>query len=286
MENFVLAKESESMPEIIGYDFHIDNPKAVICLVHGIGEYAGRYNRLAKYMGEDGIAVLSMDLPGHGLSKGKRGHTAPRDMVLDVVDRLISEAQKRYGDASIFVYGHSMGGNISLNHYFKGGLNDIPKGYIISAPWIRLVRNVSDFQARAIGFVARLMPAFTISSACPEEDLGNPIFVKPYKTNPLVHDRISLETAFDGYSIGRRIEDGRIMSSDAARAPMLLMHGTADPLCSIEGSKSFYKWFKGERDVEFVPWVGYLHEIHNGSGQLTGEEVIEYAKNYILEAIK
>ena len=64
------------------------DPAAVLCLVHGLGEHAGRYKDLTCQLCAAGLAVLSMELRGHGASDGKRGHAAPRARVLGDIDDL------------------------------------------------------------------------------------------------------------------------------------------------------------------------------------------------------
>lgn len=65
-------------------------------LIHGIGEHAGRFSRVADYFNHAGIAVVSMDLRGHGRSQGVRGACAPRAEVLRDIDALIEYAQAFY----------------------------------------------------------------------------------------------------------------------------------------------------------------------------------------------
>ena len=57
----------------VAYTWDVENPSKVMCIIHGIGEYIGRYDRMAKVLNDAGIAVIGVDLPGHGLSEGKRG---------------------------------------------------------------------------------------------------------------------------------------------------------------------------------------------------------------------
>ena len=110
-----------------GYHFPCENPNHVVCLIHGIGEHAGRFSRVAEHFNEAGIAVVSMDLRGHGRSQGVRGACAPRKEVLKDIDALIEYAQEFYPGVPIVMYGHSMGGNITLRpqrcagrlHYFR-----------------------------------------------------------------------------------------------------------------------------------------------------------------------
>lgn len=267
---------------ITGYHYPCENPEKVVVLIHGIGEHAGRFARMADYFGKEGIAVVSMDLRGHGQTEGKRGHCAPREEVLKDVDALIEYAQKLYPDAPVVMYGHSMGGNITLDYRARGEHNDVPCGYIISAPWIRLVRPVTGVLFQTVKLLSKLMPQMTISQAFPEEQLGNVEYVRPYKDDPKVHSKVSMLCAYEGFTIGTALEKGE--NEDNGRAKnisCLLMHGTGDKICDIEGSRCFAK-FQDPEYFTMIEWPGYYHEIHNGGpdGQ-TGEEVILKAIEFI-----
>lgn len=268
--------------EVVGYHYACENPDHVVCLIHGIGEHAGRFHRVADYFNRAGIAVVSMDLRGHGRSKGVRGHCAPREEVLKDIDALIEYAEEFYPGVPIVMYGHSMGGNITLDYRARGGHNDIPVGYVISAPWIRLVRPVTGLLYQIVKLMARIAPSLTIGSACKEEDLGNVEYVRPYKEDPLVHSRISMLCAYQGFTIGQALEKGENEDNGRAKkTPCLLMHGDGDKICSVEGSRRFARL----QDPEFftyIEWPGYYHEIHNGGpdGQ-TGEDVILKAVEFI-----
>ena len=86
-ENFILQQFENGKLE--GYSWNVDDPEKVICIVHGIGEYGGRFDRVAEAFREKNMAVLAFDLRGHGKSLGKRGHCAPRKDVLSDVSTLI-----------------------------------------------------------------------------------------------------------------------------------------------------------------------------------------------------
>lgn len=45
-------------------------PRAVVCLVHGLGEHSGRYGAVAGRFNEADYAVCAFDLRGHGESGG------------------------------------------------------------------------------------------------------------------------------------------------------------------------------------------------------------------------
>ncbi|MBR3706970.1 MAG: lysophospholipase [Firmicutes bacterium] len=268
--------------KIQGYHYPCENAEKVVVLIHGIGEHAGRYARMAEYFEKEKIAIVSMDLRGHGRTDGKRGHCAPREEVLKDIDALIEHAQKLYPGIPVVMYGHSMGGNITLDYRARGGMNDTPCGYIISAPWIRLCSPGGEILSKLLVPLAKIAPEFTITQTIGEEKLGNGEYVKPYVADPLVHPKVSFLCALGGFGTGLALEKGTNEDNGRAKKiPCLLMHGTDDMVCSIEGSRRFAK----HQDPEYfqmIEWPGYYHEIHNGGPDgLTGEEVILKAIEYI-----
>lgn len=272
--------------KVAGYEFDCDKPEATMLIIHGIGEYAGRYDRMAKSLSERHIKVYSMDLPGHGISGGIRGDAAPREDILSCIDKLISYAEDKNPGKPVILYGHSMGGNIALDYKYRGKLSDHPKAFIISAPWIRLVRPVPKVLYLTMKTAAKVTPKARIKSSCDERDLGNLIYVKPYASNPMVHGYITLRCALDGFEIGKAIDEGTWTDNGlSAGKPFLLMHGSGDKICSVEGSGSLAAQNNSTPNFEYVEWEGYFHEIHNGNKVETGEKVIEKIGDFIIDEV-
>ena len=280
-ENFSFEKRNR---EVAGYHFPCEDAKYVMCLIHGIGEYAGRYQRMARMLAEHGIAVVSLDLRGHGISLGVRGDTAPRKEVLADIDALIEYAGQLYPGLPLTLYGHSMGGNICLDYRARGGHNDVPDKYIVSAPWVKLVMDVSKPMYHAVKAASKVLPKVTISQKFPEKDLGNLEYVRPFDDDPLVHSKISLRCAAQCFDIGNSLLDGT--NEDNHRAdgkPFLLMHGDEDRICSVEGSRAVAQRYKDQPWFTYIEWPGYYHEIHNGGAQATGDAAIEAIAAFITE---
>ena len=280
-DNIVLKS---TKTKTVAYTWDVENPSKVMCIIHGIGEYVGRYDRMAKVLNEAGIAVIGVDLPGHGLSEGKRGHAAPRAYVLDVVTAMLDFASERYPGVDIVLYGHSMGGNICLDYRNRGAKNELPCKYIISAPWVKLVKTIPKPLYVAVKAGAKIMPKKAISSGCSASDLGNIEIVKSYDTDPLVHPFITMQCAVDGFDIGNALFDGTHESNGRADAkPTLLMHGSADKICSVEGAREIARQNENVESFTYIEWDGYYHEIHNGGPEADGSKVIETIRDFILK---
>lgn len=243
------------------------NPKAVVALVHGQGEHIGRYGHLAAWYNRHGIAVLGFDHQGYGRSDGKRGHAKNLDVLLDDIGLLLEETRRRYPDTPLFLYGHSMGGGLTLNYVARSNPGEL-SGLIATGPWIRLA-----FEAPAIKVVAgkilrKFMPALTLPTALAARFLSrDPAVVQAYKDDPLVHDQLS---AAAGISL---MEGAEWLDryAGAFSIPVLLMHGGADKITSPTATKAFAERVKGR--VTHREWPGLYHEIHNEKEQ---NEVFEY----------
>lgn len=177
-----------------------------------------------------------------------------------------------------------MGGNIVLDYRSRGRLNGELSAYIVTAPWVRLVRPVPNIVYKAVKLLSRIAPSVTIGSEVNEADLGHPDSVKPFNDHPLVHNRISALCAVDGFETGQKLEDGTLENNGRAKQiPLLLMHGEKDRICDVAGSRTIADRMKADgENVEYIEWGGLYHEIHNGGSESKGDEVIaktvEWAK--------
>ncbi len=86
------------------------NIKAVIYLIHGLGGHVGRFSDFANSFYHKDIAVIGIDLRGHGRSEGKRGHANNLSELMGDIHSLIIYGQALVGsEIPYFLYGNSMG---------------------------------------------------------------------------------------------------------------------------------------------------------------------------------
>lgn len=232
-------------------------PKAVLCIVHGMGEHIGRYAPAAARFARDGVAVYGHDHLGHGLSGGVRGHTPSYDALLDGVDALLAEARTREGAGMpLAVWGHSMGGNIVLAHALRRGCGGAP--IIATAPFLKLPKDPPAFQILLGRIVDRALPSVTQPTRLdPKLISRDPAEVRKYIDDPLVHDRISAR-----WFLGARAAAAEILARAAEfPLPLLLMHGGADGIVSVDGSRQFAERANGR--CRYREFPGAYHELHN-----------------------
>lgn len=101
--------------------------RCVLQIVHGMAEYAERYEEFARFLTERGFAVTGEDHMGHGKSVGENGKYGyfceqdPATVLVRDVHRLKKMTQEKYPAVPYVIMGHSMGSFITRNYLFRYG---------------------------------------------------------------------------------------------------------------------------------------------------------------------
>lgn len=246
-----------------------DNPaRSVVCLLHGIGEHAGRYAHIADALVTANIALHAIDLRGHGQSEGPRGHTPSLEQWLDDADHLLERAGV---DKPRFLYGHSLGGSLAIIH----ALHRLPtlSGVIASGPAFKRGFEVPTIKIFLGKLMANLWPTFSQHSGLYPNDISrDPAVVKAYKEDPLVHDWASARLFIVATTLG---EDALARAADF-KTPLLLLQAQADHLVDANASEQFYA-NAGSTDKTLRLYDGFYHEVHNEPQKdMVIEEIVQW----------
>lgn len=253
-ENFKLAIEKYTLD---GHRWDCESPKAVICFVHGIGEHATRYSRIYEELNNFGISIIAADLPGHGKSTGVLGHIGSISLIMQIIDSLVLKAKEHCPDAPVFVYGHSMGGCLSLYHRLENYNPDV-LAYIITSPWLILKRKFPKPLLWSIDLLSMILPEFSVSSSIDPADITEDnSLVEFYSKDPLNHGRITFLTLSSCQHAAQKVLD----NAHLELKPVFLAHGNNDNICSVEGSRQFYE--KAGNQCVYREFESRSHELHN-----------------------
>lgn len=249
-----------------GKYFQPKNVKAVIVLVHGMGEHSKRYERFViPFFNQHSIGVITYDQFGHGLTEGIRGHNPGFEAVLDCVDIMIIKALEVFGEKPIFLYGHSMGGNVVINYALRR--DNILKGIIATSPFLRLAFAPPVWKMFVGKILQKITPSLTMGNELDVEAISrDKNEVELYKKDPLVHDKVSPNYSLVFMETG----EWAIQNANKISVPMLLMHGTGDKLTSWKASEEFSE--RANDNVELYLFKDAYHELHN---ELNKNEVVE-----------
>lgn len=231
-------------------------PKAIIVLVHGLGEHCGRYAHIGALLAEKGYALLGFDLRGHGKSGGPRGHTPSFEAFMKDIDSMFEQASARYLGIRQFIYGHSLGGILVLNYVLRR--KPALAGVVVTSPGLRTALEEQKAKVMLAKVLGSLLPSVSLASGLDANMISHDLeVVNRYKQDPLVHDKIS-------FGMAKNLMDAIQWTFDHAGEfdiPLLLMHGTADRIAFDRGSKEFAA--KVKDDCTLKLWDGFYHEIHN-----------------------
>ncbi len=229
--------------------------KAVVVLVHGIGEHIQRYEHVAEDFSKRGFTLMGFDQQGHGKSTGKRGVIAPDNSLLRDIEKAVRLAKELAPGKPVYLYGHSLGGMEVLFYGIKS--KEAVNGIIASAPILDQSK-VSNKQKFLVKILKPTLPKLTVNSELNLAALSRDAqVITNYQEDPLVHNKGNAE-------LGGFILDGVdyvLNHAEEWHLPLYLAHGSADEICPVECSRQFAR-MHGDR-VTYREWEGLFHEIHN-----------------------
>ncbi len=233
-----------------------EQPKAVVLLVHGMGEHSSRYaDFVVPKLIEQNISVIAFDHFGHGKTEGRRGHNPSFEAVLDSVSIMLEKSKEVFGNIPTFLYGHSMGGNVVLNYALRRTSNI--KGVIATSPFLKLAFQPPKMKLSIGKLLQKIAPSMTMGNELDPNDISrDKVEVQKYIDDSLVHSKIS-----PNYSI-TFIETGKWAVKNARNLsiPTAIFHGTGDKIIDYKASQEF----ANKTDNATIKlYEGGYHELHN-----------------------
>jgi acylglycerol lipase len=234
-----------------------ENVKAVLFLVHGLGEYCGRYTNHVNHFVPLDYAIYGLDHLGHGKSDGERevierfaDYTEP----LTLYYKMVNGWQP---GKPVFILGHSMGGLITC-HYLLDRQADF-KGAIISAPAIKVSENTSCMTITMGKILSHVAPKAGVLALDATGVSRDPKVVKAYVNDPLVfHGKTPARLAAEMLKAMMRVTT----EIDKITLPFIVVQGGADKLVDPGGSQLLYDK-AGSKDKTLRVYPGLYHEVHN-----------------------
>ena len=247
-------------------------PRAVLCLVHGVGEHIGRYKWIGEALTNAGYILSGFDQRGFGRSQGKRGFTTSLDAYFDDITAFLMQVGGRHPNLPIFLYGHSMGA-ILVMAYTPERHPDI-SGVIATGPGIRSALEKQKMKVFLTKLLGKVYPGLTLQSGIDVNEIcRDPKVVEAYINDPYVH---SLVSAGWGLAMLKAID---LIKQDAPRfpLPLLLMHATGDTIAYPSSSTEFAEIAPKDK-VTIKMWEGMKHEVHNDPDR---EQVFKYMIDWL-----
>jgi alpha-beta hydrolase superfamily lysophospholipase len=250
-------------------------PRAVVALVHGLGDHSGRFPRLVEMLTAAGYAVSAFDQRGHGRSAGPRTYAPSYASLLDDIGLHLDRTRELFPGLPVFLYGQSFGGAQVLYYILdRYALDQRPSlsGVVASVPGLASGVRQSAFKVAMAKTLSALIPRFRIPLGSPAGGLSHDKeWLEETERDPLFQDGLTARLAAEMLKAGPWIR-----SHHAFPLPLLLMQGTEDFHVDAETNIAFGRQLAG--DVTVKVWEGLSHELHN---EIRKDEVIRFVLEWL-----
>ena len=263
---------------VTGYVWPAPNPRALLLLQHGYGDFAQRYARqnsdLISRLLADGITVYAFDFWGHGRSQGPRGAVD----VSDAVDDHLAARRKLAGQSlPVHLLGHGLGGLVTLTSVLRDP-TDLD-GIILVAP--ELEYDISETLRVIARAGAYLIP--TLPGPMPAPDVET-MTADPAARQRLVSERLMYLGRPSWVTVGTaaRIAHDNWPEYGRVGLPVLVLHGSADVESDPETSRKLIATIASQDKT--------LHVVPNGRHALfddtAGTQAAERVSSWLQERIR
>jgi alpha-beta hydrolase superfamily lysophospholipase len=232
-------------------------PKAVLPIVHGLGDHSGRYMNVVNHFVPLGYVVYGVDQIGHGKSGGPREFVESFDDFSHTLTAYLAMVKEWQPGKPIFLLSHSIGGLIAT-YYLLDHQAEF-QGAIFSAPVVKVashITNTTIFLGRSLSILA---PKVGVMSVDPSTVSRDPDVVNAYINDPFVfHGKTSARLSAEMLRALTRVS----AETNKITLPFLAMQGGADRLVDPDGAQILYEK-AGSKDKTLKIYEGLYHEIFN-----------------------
>lgn len=227
----------------------------VFVVIHGLGEHADCYEDFAKRMVRLGRGVLVYDQHGHGRSPGRRGDAPSFETLIDDIAVALKFAAKYFRRAELILLGHSMGGNLVLNHLLDRDHRSVQRA-IVTNPMILPPDPPTRPQAFAAWLTAKLIPRVRLSASIePTQLTQDADALRSLAEDEMIHEKLSIGIGSQLINQGIWLVD----HADHLRTNLLVLTGSEDELCDGETTTRFVER-AGSRCMRF-DFEGLRHSL-------------------------
>ena len=231
--------------------------KAVLLVVHGLGEHCGRYMNVVNHFVPLGYAVYGFDHIGHGRSDGKREYVERFSDYTDTLTVYFEMVKGWQAGKPVFLFGHSMGGLIAS--YYLLDHQDSFRGAVISAPAVKVsdsISRVTIIMGRILSVLAPKMGLLRLEDNYISRDSK---VVEAYVNDPLVfHGKTTARMGAELLKAMFRVT----AEADRISLPFIVVQGSEDKIVDPGGGQMLYAK-AGSADKTIKIYDGLFHEVLN-----------------------
>lgn len=242
---------------LAGFESLADPPQAALIIVHGLAEYADRYQQIAGTFASRGISCFVYDQRGHGAAAGTRTHVERFDHFVDDLHTLGLAVNARYPQLPVFMWGHSMGSIVAT--LAAAGSDPWLRGVITSSNSLEIFRRGPNPLNPFFRLGSRLLPRVRIPLGLDAAKISSDESVQQaYGGDARIPRTASLRLIVEFAAACERARE----AARQIRLPWLIVHGEVDAIAPAQGSRVLFQRL-GSIDKKLVIYPGLRHEVHN-----------------------
>jgi acylglycerol lipase len=211
-------------------------PRAVLVVVHGLGDHARRYGTLAQALNAQGVAVLAQDHRGHAGSGGARQRIDSVEQAAADVELAMREAARRWPGVTQILHGHSFGGLLAT-HVAATTAQPLA-GVVVSSAALQRPVGVSDGQLAVVRTLSALAPSLGLDPLDPTKVVREPAAQAALAADPLIAREKLPARTIAALLTGVDAVQPKLAT---VRLPLLVLHGGADTVTPPAGSRALHE---------------------------------------------
>lgn len=245
-----------------------EEPRAVVQIAHGVGEYARRYQPLVEDLLAAGYVVYSHDHRGHGETAGSEsdfgvlGADGWGELVADI-GRTGQLARDAHPGLPLLLVAHSLG-SFAAQQYLLDHSDDVSAAVLSGTAVIDRLEPAMDLEAPMdlSGFNAPFAPARTEFDWLSRDEAQ----VDKYIADPWCGFGLDVPGGKAMFAAARALADPARVAGMRTDLPVYVVVGAADP---VNGGGALVTELvrryeeAGLTDVTFVTWPEARHEVFN-----------------------
>ena len=209
------------------------------------------YRRLGSFLAEQGFEIFAFDRRGSGRSEGRANYATSWEELRDDLARFVDLVEDQCGLLPSLV-GLSFGGLQALDFALEAP--ESVHACVAMAPALDL-----SGTSRSLRFVlpplARFQPALSVDPGLDDRGLvRDPAVCRPYRDDPLWRARTTPALSVAALDAIERVH----ARAGHIETPLLVLHGTADRLVPIGGTRDVFPRF-ASKDKTLVEMPGAFH---------------------------
>ena len=231
--------------------------------IHGFFCDARIFTYIGTKLSIEGYNIVSIDLPGHGMSDGKTGEI-DFNLCIKSIHQIVEQLKRR--SARVFIVAHSVGCIFALwyAHLFKTSID----GLIMLSPSIRVPKMKKRFDAEpnASGFLLLLFARIFMPNKLVDVTEAFPAHLKAggdeivwMRKDPVINFRYSYRFLVDILAI----KNSKISElSEVGDIPVLILHGRKDRMMYLKVSEEFFKLLQtSSKELKIFDCDHWFHDV-------------------------